>query len=235
MQQLSLWPGKLILCKKTPQNRLFWWTQNWFTWLWKDLDAKLLTPGQLVGCPWKLWGTKIERTRTRYILFSVCAQKFAKKWFFWVKRYVPKNFRQENFSGLLPTESLRTQDSENVISLGDRASVSKLQQFIMVLWSKTKFSERYFFWGHPVYLQGILTKIWPKSFWLGYNFFVLPCNWYKTYLHFHHLRSHILLKAQCWMLCGTFLESACTPLSRTFVLFWGRYYNIDPKTYYNGS
>ena len=34
-------------------------------------------------------------------------------------------FQQENFSKLLPTESLRTQELENVVNLGDRAS--KLQ------------------------------------------------------------------------------------------------------------
>ena len=31
-----------------------------------------------------------------------------------VKRSVPENFQWENFSGQVPTESLRTQDSENV-------------------------------------------------------------------------------------------------------------------------
>ena len=31
-----------------------------------------------------------------------------------VKCFVPENFQQENFSGQVPTESLRTQDSENV-------------------------------------------------------------------------------------------------------------------------
>ena len=33
---------------------------------------------------------------------------------FFVNRSVPENFQQENFSGQVPTESLRTQDSENV-------------------------------------------------------------------------------------------------------------------------
>ena len=31
-----------------------------------------------------------------------------------LKRSVPENFQQGNFLGLVPTESLRTQDSENV-------------------------------------------------------------------------------------------------------------------------
>ena len=59
-QQLTVWPGKSILCKKTPHFRLFWWTRIWVTWLWKDLDAKRLTPGQLLGCPWKLWGITLQ-------------------------------------------------------------------------------------------------------------------------------------------------------------------------------
>ena len=33
---------------------------------------------------------------------------------FWVKRSLPENFQREKFSGLSTTESLRTQDSENV-------------------------------------------------------------------------------------------------------------------------
>ena len=33
---------------------------------------------------------------------------------FFVNRSVPESFPRENFSGQVPTESLRTQDSENV-------------------------------------------------------------------------------------------------------------------------
>ena len=47
-------------------------------------------------------------------MFYVCARKLAKKVNFLVKRSVPEKFQQENFSGQVPTESLRTQDSENV-------------------------------------------------------------------------------------------------------------------------
>ena len=46
--------------------------------------------------------------------------------FILVKRPVPENFQREIFSGSVPMESLRTQDSYNIIGLGDRASVSKL-------------------------------------------------------------------------------------------------------------
>ena len=40
--------------------------------------------------------------------------KFREKWNFFVNRSVPENFQWENFLGQVPTESLRTQDSENV-------------------------------------------------------------------------------------------------------------------------
>ena len=40
--------------------------------------------------------------------------EICEKVIFWVKRSVPKKFQRENFWGLLPTESLCTQDSENV-------------------------------------------------------------------------------------------------------------------------
>ena len=59
-QQLTVRPGKSTLCKKTPYFRLFWWTRIWVTWLWKDLNAKPLTSGQLLGCPWKLWGITLQ-------------------------------------------------------------------------------------------------------------------------------------------------------------------------------
>ena len=29
--QLTVWPGKSILCSKTPHFRLFWWTRIWVT------------------------------------------------------------------------------------------------------------------------------------------------------------------------------------------------------------
>ena len=59
-QQLTVWPGKSIFCKIKPQNSRFWWTRSWVIWFWKDLDAKLLIPGQLLGCPWKLLGITLQ-------------------------------------------------------------------------------------------------------------------------------------------------------------------------------
>ena len=52
-------------------------------------------------------------TRARCFFFEA-AREISEKWNFFVKRSVPENFRRENFLGQVPTESLRTQDSENV-------------------------------------------------------------------------------------------------------------------------
>ena len=41
-------------------------------------------------------------------------REISEKLNFFVNRSVPENFQWENFSGQVPTESLRTQDSENV-------------------------------------------------------------------------------------------------------------------------
>ena len=46
--------------------------------------------------------------------FLEAAREISEKWNFFVNRSVPENFQWEKFSGQVPTESLRTQDSENV-------------------------------------------------------------------------------------------------------------------------
>ena len=46
--------------------------------------------------------------------FLEAAREISEKQNFFVNRSVPENFQRENFSGQVPTESLRTQDSENV-------------------------------------------------------------------------------------------------------------------------
>ena len=90
MAKIDHFARKIDFVQKTPQKRLFLCAQIWFTWLWKDLDTKQLTPGQLLGWPWKLWGVTLQ---TSYVegrlhqnwahtsplhFFSVCARKFAK-------------------------------------------------------------------------------------------------------------------------------------------------------------
>ena len=52
-------------------------------------------------------------TRTRYF-FLFEDTEISEKQNFFVNRSVPENFQRENFPGQAPTESLRTQDSENV-------------------------------------------------------------------------------------------------------------------------
>ena len=56
----TVWPGKLISSKKTPKNSVFWRQEIGITSLWEDLEAKLLTPGQLLGYPWKVWGITVQ-------------------------------------------------------------------------------------------------------------------------------------------------------------------------------
>ena len=68
---------------------------------------------------WEVGGIKIERTRARNICFRWDTEIGEKSDFF------GKMLRTRKFS-TEPTESLRTQDSENIVGLGDRASVSKL-------------------------------------------------------------------------------------------------------------
>ena len=46
--------------------------------------------------------------------FLEAAREISEKQNFFVNRSVPENFQREIFSGQVPTESLRTQDSENV-------------------------------------------------------------------------------------------------------------------------
>ena len=74
---------------------------------------------------WKVGGTKIERTRARYI-FLPSGHVNLQRSDFGVKRSAPKKFQRVDFLGLVPTESLPTQVSENIVGSGDRASSSKL-------------------------------------------------------------------------------------------------------------
>ena len=62
---------------------------------------------------WKVGGIKIESAAARQKKTQV-AVEFREKGKFFVNRSVPENFQWEIFLGQVPTESLRTQDSENV-------------------------------------------------------------------------------------------------------------------------
>ena len=69
-QILTVWPGKFVSSKKTPQNGLFLCARIWVTWLWKALKAK----------PWHqvnflTWGV------TRYdIIYTIPIKKIAIEW-----------------------------------------------------------------------------------------------------------------------------------------------------------
>ena len=52
-------------------------------------------------------------TRARHF-FLFEETEISKKWNFFVNRFVPENFQRENILRQVPTESFRTQDSENV-------------------------------------------------------------------------------------------------------------------------
>ena len=74
---------------------------------------------------WEVVSIKIEHNEPATFLFFLCTE-IGEKVSFGQNTLYPKNFQRENFSGLVSTESLCTQDSENVFGLGDRASVLKL-------------------------------------------------------------------------------------------------------------
>ena len=57
---------KSILAKKTPKNDLFEWQEIGITSLWEDLDDKILTPGQFLGCSRLPWSITIETTNCSY-------------------------------------------------------------------------------------------------------------------------------------------------------------------------
>ena len=62
---------------------------------------------------WKVGGIKIESAAGRRF-FLPRGQEICEKRNFFVNRSVPENFQWGYFLGQVPTESLRTQDSENV-------------------------------------------------------------------------------------------------------------------------
>ena len=136
-QKLTVWPGKSIICKKKHLKIAYFgrhksdladfrrtWTPN------RQHQVNFLDAPENFGLQrfefamWKVGGTKIECKPARYTFYRR-DMEIREKVIFWVKHSVPENFQQKKFSGL-PRESLRTQDSENIVGLGDRAPVSKL-------------------------------------------------------------------------------------------------------------
>ena len=73
---------------------------------------------------WKVGGTKCSAHEPATYL--MCVQKNSRKSDFFGKTLRTQKFSTANFSGPVPMESLCTQDSENIVGLGDLAYVSKL-------------------------------------------------------------------------------------------------------------
>ena len=73
-------------------------------------------------------------TRARTFFWGTDKEISEKRNFF-VNRSVPENFQKENFSGQVPSESLRTQDSENLYERG----VQKLPMGISDLRGEAQF------------------------------------------------------------------------------------------------
>ena len=59
-QILTVWPGKFVSSKKTPQNGLFLCARIWVNWRWKAPDAKPFTSGRLQWYPWNLTGMTVQ-------------------------------------------------------------------------------------------------------------------------------------------------------------------------------
>ena len=97
---------------ETSLNDLFSDTRIWVTWLWKALDVKLLTPGQILGIwvMWKVGGIKIECKRACNISVRRYMEIDEKENFL-VQRSVHDNFPWEIFWGWYPWNacSLRIQ------------------------------------------------------------------------------------------------------------------------------
>ena len=80
---------------------------------------------------WRIGGTKIERTRARYIVLP-SGHINLRKIDFWGETLRTRKFSTGKFFGAATQASLRNQDSENIVILGDQASVSKSQQLKVI-------------------------------------------------------------------------------------------------------
>ena len=98
--------------------------------------------------PVKTWGydsSKLRAHKPATFVLCVCTE-IREKVNLLVKRSVPEYFQREIFFGA--KESLCTQDSENVVGLGDRASVSKLYRLKVRSKEKIRFVVFDGFHGH---------------------------------------------------------------------------------------
>ena len=103
---------------------------------------------------WEVCGIKIERTRACYLFLCMC-KKTLEKVIFLVKHSVPPKFSTVKFSGASTTESLRTQDSKDIICLGDKASI----------WKRLKVRIQAKNWSFYKKIRGIAKNLTILYFW----------------------------------------------------------------------
>ena len=117
-------PEKIIFYKKWPKKPLFRADTIQVMSLWRELEAKPVTSGQLLGHPWNVWDITLQMSyveawwhqnwvHSRPILCRGGADAdISENLFFFIKRSVAPNLQIETFLGPAPTDSPRTQLSE---------------------------------------------------------------------------------------------------------------------------
>ena len=108
-QKLTVRPGKSILCQKTPQKTAIFVCKNRSYLTLKGPVRQTVDTRSTTGGPWKLWGITLQ---TSYVegrwhqnwahtsplhCFSVCARKFAKKWFLGQNALYPNASKSQTF------------------------------------------------------------------------------------------------------------------------------------------
>ena len=85
-ERLPFGRKKIYFVQKTPRIGIFERTKISITSLWEDLEAKLLTPGNVLGHPWKPWGitaqTSYVKGRWQFFFENFGCKVFLKAIFF---------------------------------------------------------------------------------------------------------------------------------------------------------
>ena len=120
----TVWPEKIIFYWKRPKNPLFRGDTIQVMSLWRELEAKPVTSGQLLGHPWNVWDITLQMSyveawwhqnwvHSRPILCRGGGDaEISENLCFFIKRSVGPNLQIETFLGPAPTDSPRTQLSE---------------------------------------------------------------------------------------------------------------------------
>ena len=116
--------GKIIFYWKGPENPLFRGDTIQVMSLWRELEAKPVTSGQLLEHPWNVWDITLQMSyveawwhqnwvHSRPILCRGGGDaEISENLCFFIKRSVAPNLQIETFLGPAPTDSPRTQLSE---------------------------------------------------------------------------------------------------------------------------